>query len=560
MLKGPAHRGWLGLACVSLAWAAGAEEAVTVRVLPQPLATNREPFRIGLQLGFPAENAGPLRAECLSGRAVFADTNVTVETVRGLNTGKPVYRIENASKRAGGLLLQSAALRRNTGYVVRLRCRLLKGTPSMMFTFALAGAGEAAGVAAEKATAVKGESFVERAFAVRPNKDGAYRCGFQAEAGGVMEFSDFSMLPDDAVGGWSAPALEAVRALGLAAVRWPVAGGAAPYNWYQGVGPLAVRQPPGPAPAAAWFGTAEFVQFCRLVGAEPLLRVTVPEFGKAGVDVEKTREGVQLAADWAAYCDAPEGHPLARLRTRHGSVEPLRVSRWELFTPEGEVFEGVAREYREAMRAAVPLAGLSVAGAEAPLAGVRDRYVSEVLRRLQAADAAERDYFAGWYEALSLLNDALDRLRKGAGLVFWPGTQEELLNPSPDAKHMLTERGLLIALVNRFPARVPLVTEGAPASPQAPFQAVAAWTEGGTELVVYVYNSGTESRQVRVDLTALKKPFSFWAAEQLAADLTSRRRTPAVPVLRRQKAGSALRQVVLFESLPASFSRIVVKE
>jgi hypothetical protein len=52
----------------------------------------------------------------------------------------------------------------------------------------------------------------------------------------------------------------------------------------------------------------------------------------------------------------------------------------------------------------------------------------------------------------------------------------------------------------------------------------------------------------------------FWASEQLAAEIAGRRETETVPVTRRQKAGSALAQVVVIESRPASFTRVVVKE
>ena len=409
------------LALALLAGASAAQETVAVRVLPQPLATNREPFRIGLQMGFPSEPSGLLGA---------AETNA-----------------------------------------------------------------------------------------------------------------------------W----LEALRSAELPAVRWPVTAGAAPYNWYQGVGPLELRQPPPAAPQAAGFGTAEFVQLCRLLGAEPVLRVTVPPFVRAGVDAERTREEVQRAADWVAYCNASGSQPLARLRARPGHAEPLRVTRWELFSAGGDLFAGASGAYQEAMRAADRAAGLSVACAEAPLGEAHDRYVGEVLRRLQAADAAERAYFAGWYGALSLANDALARLRLGGGTVFWPDAPEQLLTRAPPAKRTLTERGRLIALFNRFPAQTPLAVEGSSASAQSPFQTVAAWTADGGALVVFVYNSGTEPRRVRLDLTALKGAFAFWAAEQLAADLTARRTAETVPVLRKQKAGSALPQVVLFDSLPASFSRLVIK-
>jgi hypothetical protein len=107
---------------------------------------------------------------------------------------------------------------------------------------------------------------------------------------------------------------------------------------------------------------------------------------------------------------------------------------------------------------------------------------------------------------------------------------------------------------------VPLLSEGAPTERGSPFRVQAAWTEDASALVVYVYNSGTMSREVLLDLKALKRHFAFWASDQLAADITAPREGGTVPVYRRQKAGAALTQVILCEVAPSSFTRIVVKE
>jgi hypothetical protein len=556
----------MGLVCLLMAFALNAQETVTVRVLPHLLATNREPFLIGLQMGFPDGPANPLRAECLEGRALVAETNIAVEAIRDLNTGKLVYRVTNTGTQAGGVSVESASLRKGAGYTMRLRCRHMKGPSSVCFRFIWLGGDEHG--ATEKTIAVKGGQRVEKAFAVTPHREGAYRCGFLVEAGSTMEFSEFSLVPDDAVDGWERSAVEALQVLGPGVVRWPVASGLTNYNWYHGVGPLDVRDPPVPAshPSSALaFGTAEFVRFCRLIHAEPLIRVTVPPLGAAKTDEEKREAAVQLAADWVAYCNAPSNQPLARLRARHGHAAPLCVKRWELAAAEGAgAGEGVLakdrHDYLAAMKAADGSVEVAVARAGSSLVEVRDGYVAEVMRRLQAGDAAERAYYADWYGLLSTLNDALSRLRGGGGPVYSPYTPEQMLYRSPYGRTQLTPRGQVTALFNGFPARAPLVSEGVPATSQSPFQVVAAWTGADPSLVVYVYNSSAETRQVRVDLTALKRRFIFWAAEQLAADLTARRTAHTVPLIRKQRAGSALSQKVLCECRPASFTRIVVKE
>jgi len=120
-------------------------------------------------------------------------------------------------------------------------------------------------------------------------------------------------------------------------------------------------------------------------------------------------------------------------------------------------------------------------------------------------------------------------------------------------------------LVNHFPMTAALATdvdvskqEGAAGAFRV--QAEAAWGEDKSVLLVFVYNAGPEPQTVRIDLSALKRRFVLYAAEQVAADITSRRVLPTVPILRKQKAGSALSQVVLCEAAPSSLTRVLVKE
>ena len=78
--------------------------------------------------------------------------------------------------------------------------------------------------------------------------------------------------------------------------------------------------------------------------------------------------------------------------------------------------------------------------------------------------------------------------------------------------------------------------------------------------MVFVYNAGPAARTVKFDLTALKRRFGFWIADQLAADISARRSASSVPVNRIQKAGAALTQFFLCEFEPSSFTRVIVKE
>jgi len=66
-----------------------------------------------------------------------------------------------------------------------------------------------------------------------------------------------------------------------------------------------------------WFGTDEFVRFCKLVGAQPYLAANV-----------RTRD-VRVFQEWLEYCNAPAGlTTLSSQRAAGGSSEPHNVSYW----------------------------------------------------------------------------------------------------------------------------------------------------------------------------------------------------------------------------------------
>ena len=66
-----------------------------------------------------------------------------------------------------------------------------------------------------------------------------------------------------------------------------------------------------------WFGTDEFVRFCKLVGAQPYLAANV-----------RTRD-VRVFQEWLEYCNAPAGlTTLSTQRATSGSSEPHNVSYW----------------------------------------------------------------------------------------------------------------------------------------------------------------------------------------------------------------------------------------
>lgn len=137
------------------------------------------------------------------------------------------------------------------------------------------------------------------------------------------------------------------------------------YHWCEAVGPMSERVP---MINHCWgglyhnrVGTHEFLDFCKRVGAEPLL---VGNMESEGLKMwqrpknDTVRMGTaEEAADWVSYCNDPDN----ALRISHGVREPYGVKYWQVgnetsYTTIGqlgfsaeECYETTAR-FAEAMR------------------------------------------------------------------------------------------------------------------------------------------------------------------------------------------------------------------
>ena len=118
--------------------------------------------------------------------------------------------------------------------------------------------------------------------------------------------------------------IEKLKAIHAPVIRWPGGCFAETYDWRDGIGPREER----PVRINWWrnadgryepnsVGTHEFVDFCRLVGAEPYFAANITSLTPLAI------------RDWIDYCNSPAGSTtLARLREQNGSREPLNVKYW----------------------------------------------------------------------------------------------------------------------------------------------------------------------------------------------------------------------------------------
>jgi alpha-L-arabinofuranosidase len=134
-------------------------------------------------------------------------------------------------------------------------------------------------------------------------------------------------------GGVRKSLVDAFKKLNPPVVRWPGGCFADSYDWRDGVGPMARR----PVRSNFWiddpelkneadgpqkydpnaFGTHEFMQFCRLSGAQPYFAANLRSL--------PAKDFYQ----WVEYCNAPAVKTtLSRMRAENGDAQPFHVRFW----------------------------------------------------------------------------------------------------------------------------------------------------------------------------------------------------------------------------------------
>ena len=176
-------------------------------------------------------------------------------------------------------------------------------------------------------------------------------------------FEPGSPLSDDS--GFRLDAIDALNELRVPVIRWPGGCFVDSYHWQKGVGDdrqpydddrWGVREPNS-------FGTHEFVELCRRLGAEPYI-------------CQNGLAEVQEMAAWVAYCNASTG-PLAELRKENGHPAPFNVAYWSVGNERsGKAYIDRVRDGAEAMKKFDPSIQVTCSGAHGPSAEI-DPYLFE---------------------------------------------------------------------------------------------------------------------------------------------------------------------------------------
>jgi len=130
--------------------------------------------------------------------------------------------------------------------------------------------------------------------------------------------------PVENIRGFRKALVESFKKICPPVLRWPGGCFAETYDWRDGIGPRDKR----PERVNWWYGhdgrtesnavgTHEFMDFCRMVGAEPYVAANMTSVTPLHI------------RNWIEYCNFPEGKTtLARERAANGDAQPFNVKYW----------------------------------------------------------------------------------------------------------------------------------------------------------------------------------------------------------------------------------------
>ena len=210
---------------------------------------------------------------------------------------------------------------------------------------------------------------------------------------GTVWVDQVSLMPSDALSNVRADVLRRIRALRPAFVRWPGGNVAQDYHWEWGIGPrdarpVWVNMSWDDDPEPADFGTIEYLEFCRLIGAEPNIVVNAEGRGATVVEAAHLRAAgrdirsdsrpatAKDAANWVEYVNGDPSSAYGALRARDGHPEPFGVVYWEVGNEiwgdwvrghsDASTYAANARRYIREMKAVDPSIKIIAVGDEDP--------------------------------------------------------------------------------------------------------------------------------------------------------------------------------------------------
>lgn len=163
---------------------------------------------------------------------------------------------------------------------------------------------------------------------------------------GTFWLDKVSLMPQDNKLGWRPDVVEAIRAMKPGIIRF---GGSSLifYQWQTGIGPREKRVPFENRPWGNMeehdIGLHEFLQFCELVEAEPL------------ICLNSNSTTLEHIMDEIEYCNGSADSKYGSIRVEMGHPEPFNVKYWQIGNEQsGEEYEKIMIDYARAIRSRYP--------------------------------------------------------------------------------------------------------------------------------------------------------------------------------------------------------------
>ena len=230
-----------------------------------------------------------------------------------------------ASRQPAGIRQERVFLESGRTYDGSVWIKIKSGAPRLSLRV-LAKDGS---VLADRPLPTRGSTWQEVPFSFgspRTDRDAAVEITAAGRGAALVDFVSL-MRADVRRGGMLRPDLfAALRGLAPAFIRWPGGSFASTYKWQDGIGPLASRVY---HPNEIWggysdyygFGTDEYLELTRQLGADPLIVLPAPDDAPASVE---------YAMNWVHYVNDPPATTWGRMRARNGHPEPYGVRYFQI--------------------------------------------------------------------------------------------------------------------------------------------------------------------------------------------------------------------------------------
>ena len=227
--------------------------------------------------------------------------------------------------------------------------------------------GAAGNVLAERPLPARGTAWAEAPFAFtspRTDRDAIVEIAAAGRGVALVDFVSLARADVRKSGMLRPDLLASLRGLAPTFIRWPGGSFASTYKWQDGIGPFASRVY---HPNEMWggysdyygFGTDEFLELTRQLGADPLIVLAAPDERPASVE---------SAMNWVRYLNDPATTTWGQMRARNGHPEPYRVRYFQIdnepmnngFTPER--YAAIVNLYGRRLRQIAPDAVIVACG------------------------------------------------------------------------------------------------------------------------------------------------------------------------------------------------------